>query len=391
MAALWNRAGHYIFALWFLSFFLSSFFSSPNLSGRRLDVYHTSTQWCGLSANSKCRSEMCCTRLAGNAGHKKSSKICRLGTIAQLRWAISSQLRHVSRTRKELVKQQYLHHMFSQYGELLLTGGWDRFVSLGHPANFNGFLHLGSITARYLSSGRQPNFAALNRGRHLYSTGRPSRWALAHIVVGEVLLHVWCPSSLSTNSVKALKETQSTDSKSPAGPSNHALNPHPHLIHQQTAEGTMSCHLRQLSDLIHLRFDRQWHRALWDCGNDRGHCGIVAVTQGIVGLWQWHRALWDCGSDRGHCGIVTMTQGIVGLWQWHRALWDCYCLLQLSSVCVVTFQLNALNSIQCALVALHCYYFTVLFSALQFVHFHCIWCIWQTDTRLTASFSRTTW
>jgi len=25
------------------------------------------------------------------------------------------------------------------------------------------------------------NFAALNRGRHLYSAGRPSRWALAHI------------------------------------------------------------------------------------------------------------------------------------------------------------------------------------------------------------------
>jgi len=31
------------------------------------------------------------------------------------------------------------------------------------------------------SSGRQPNFAALNRGRHVYSAGRPSRWALAHI------------------------------------------------------------------------------------------------------------------------------------------------------------------------------------------------------------------
>jgi len=27
----------------------------------------------------------------------------------------------------------------------------------------------------------QPNFAALNRGRHLYSAGRPSRWSLAHI------------------------------------------------------------------------------------------------------------------------------------------------------------------------------------------------------------------
>ena len=31
------------------------------------------------------------------------------------------------------------------------------------------------------SSGRQPNFAALNIRRHLCSAGRPSRWALAHI------------------------------------------------------------------------------------------------------------------------------------------------------------------------------------------------------------------
>jgi len=41
MVALCNRADHYIFALWFLSLFF--FFSSPNLSGRRVDVYHTST------------------------------------------------------------------------------------------------------------------------------------------------------------------------------------------------------------------------------------------------------------------------------------------------------------------------------------------------------------
>ena len=38
------------FALWFLSssFLLSFFFSSPNLSGRRLDVYHTSTHGVAL-------------------------------------------------------------------------------------------------------------------------------------------------------------------------------------------------------------------------------------------------------------------------------------------------------------------------------------------------------
>jgi len=40
-----------------------------------------------------------------------------------------------------------------------------------------------SVTAQHSSSGRQPNFAAFNRGRHLYSAGRPSRWALAHILV----------------------------------------------------------------------------------------------------------------------------------------------------------------------------------------------------------------
>ena len=40
---LWNRAGHYIFALWFLSSFFFFLFPSPNFSGRRLDVCHTST------------------------------------------------------------------------------------------------------------------------------------------------------------------------------------------------------------------------------------------------------------------------------------------------------------------------------------------------------------
>jgi len=49
VAALWNRAGHYIFALWFLSFFfLLLFYSSPNLCGRILDVYCTSTHGVAL-------------------------------------------------------------------------------------------------------------------------------------------------------------------------------------------------------------------------------------------------------------------------------------------------------------------------------------------------------
>ena len=47
MTALCNRAGHYIFAMWFLSSSIF-FLSSPNLSGRRLDVYRTSTHGVAL-------------------------------------------------------------------------------------------------------------------------------------------------------------------------------------------------------------------------------------------------------------------------------------------------------------------------------------------------------
>jgi len=94
------------------------------------------------SANLRCRSEMCCTRLAEIQDAKKSPKIRHPGTIAQLCTAISSQLRRV-RTVGKIIKQKYLPHMSLQYGELrpiLAT----EIVSLvwGIPANFNGFSRL---------------------------------------------------------------------------------------------------------------------------------------------------------------------------------------------------------------------------------------------------------
>jgi len=73
--------------------------------------------------------------------------------------------------------------MFPQYDELWPTNGWDRSGSLGHPCKFQLVSCLGSVTAWHSSIGRQPNFAALNRGRHLYSAGRPSRGASAHILI----------------------------------------------------------------------------------------------------------------------------------------------------------------------------------------------------------------
>jgi len=147
--------------------------------------------------------------------------------------------------RQKGMKQQYLLHRSSQYGELRPTNGWDLLAGLAHPPNFHGFRILVSlyctdvtqrkstklctmfgrllgwytiyrptllgllmprngilpgakftlraslgfsyignvVTARHSSSGRQANFAAFSRGSHLYSADRPTRWASAHILV----------------------------------------------------------------------------------------------------------------------------------------------------------------------------------------------------------------
>jgi len=66
-------------------------------------------------------------------------KIRHLRTIAELHWAISSQLRHVLTVGKKLVKQQYLPHMSPQYGELGPLTAEIIWQVWGTPANFNGF------------------------------------------------------------------------------------------------------------------------------------------------------------------------------------------------------------------------------------------------------------
>jgi len=50
----------------------------------------------------------------------------------------------------------------------------------GTPGNFNGFCVLAPLLHGTLVVGVSQT-APLNRGRHLYSAGRPSRWALPHI------------------------------------------------------------------------------------------------------------------------------------------------------------------------------------------------------------------
>jgi len=109
---------------------------------------------------------MCCTWLAGNAGLKNSPS----GHHRTLSGCIFTTEACIDNWKKNLLNSNIsptCPHNMANFGPL---------------ANFNGFHVLAALlTARHCSSERQSNIAALNRGRHLYSTGRPSGWALAHI------------------------------------------------------------------------------------------------------------------------------------------------------------------------------------------------------------------
>jgi len=108
---------------------------------------------------------------------QKSPKIRHLGTIAQLCRAISSQLRHVSTIGKAISPP--CPHNTVNFGPLAAEICWRVW---GTPANFNGFRVLAVLLHGTLVAGVSQTLR-LNRGRHLYSTRRTSRWALAHILV----------------------------------------------------------------------------------------------------------------------------------------------------------------------------------------------------------------
>jgi len=107
---LTNKAGYYVSVLWFLLLllillilFFFFFFLFPRLISAVTDWMSTIAYfftWCGLSANLECRAEMCCMPLAGNTGRKNDAKNRHLLTTAQVCWAVSSQLRHVSTIEK---------------------------------------------------------------------------------------------------------------------------------------------------------------------------------------------------------------------------------------------------------------------------------------------------
>jgi len=145
---------------------VSSF--SPHLFSAVADwmctILHT---WHGLSADLECRSEMCCMRLAENAGHKNLPSAHNHTTLSGYIF------RHVLTIGKNLLNSNISSicpHNMVNFGPLTAEISWRVW---GTPANFNGCL--GFVIFAIWSTD-------FNRGRQVHLAGWPSRWASAQIL-----------------------------------------------------------------------------------------------------------------------------------------------------------------------------------------------------------------
>ena len=206
-----------------------------------LPYVHT---WCGPSANLQCRSEICCMWLAGNTGRKNDAKNCHCTTLSSY---ISTTKACIDSRKKLVKQQYLHMSLqygklngpltaeigswvwgttanFNEFRYLVSLLQWrcspeanqtlhDVWPSLGlvHYIHLRGLLpltefcrwkiHFASKSClllywqRYCTALQQRASAKLcgmvqgmelrnfHRGCHLYSAGRPSRWASAHILV----------------------------------------------------------------------------------------------------------------------------------------------------------------------------------------------------------------
>jgi len=141
MVAVWNRADHYIFILWFLSIFFFFFF--PRLI---LAAAHWMSTILPHMVWPCCEFRMQVWKVLHVARWKyRMQKSCHLGTIAQLCRAINSQLRHVStigeNSLSSSMSSRCAHNMVN-FGPLTAeigSGVW------GTSANFNGFRILAAL------------------------------------------------------------------------------------------------------------------------------------------------------------------------------------------------------------------------------------------------------
>jgi len=138
MAALWNRAGHYIFILLFLSIFFYLFPRLISAAAHWMSIPYFDT-WCDPSANLECRSEMCWKRLAGNTGPKKSPSGHHRTTLSGHIFATKA------RIEKKLLSSNTASTCFHNMVNFGPLAAEIDSVVWGTPANFNGFRVLAAL------------------------------------------------------------------------------------------------------------------------------------------------------------------------------------------------------------------------------------------------------
>jgi len=112
---------------------------------------------------------------------QKSPKIHHLGTIAQLCRAVFATKARIDNRRKMLNSNISPTCPYNMMNFVPLAAEMGSLV-WATPANFNGFRVLAPLLHGTLVVGANET-ATLNRGCHLYSAGRPSLWAMDHILV----------------------------------------------------------------------------------------------------------------------------------------------------------------------------------------------------------------
>jgi len=122
---------------------------------------------------------MCCTWLAGNARPKNLPSGHHHTNISS---CIFTTKAHINNREKNLLNS----NVFPTCPHNMVNFGLLAAEICSRVCKFQRVSRLGSVNAQHSSSGCKPKFAALNRGRHLYLTGRPSRWALGHISTRDV-------------------------------------------------------------------------------------------------------------------------------------------------------------------------------------------------------------
>ena len=122
---------------------------------------------------------MRCTRLAANTGRKKSPSRHHRTTLSGHIFATKACIDNRIKNLLSSNTSSTCPGNMVNFGLLTAEICWRVWGTLQISTGFASWERYCTAS----SSGRQPNFAALNRGRHLCSAGWPSGWALAHILV----------------------------------------------------------------------------------------------------------------------------------------------------------------------------------------------------------------